>query len=71
MAGKPRKLSEWQLARAQVLADAGYGLQDVAARFGVTPSQLNRYGVRVRPAPAEEENKAPKLERVRCGGGLT
>ena len=69
MSGKPRKLSGGQLARAQALADAGYRLKDVAARFGVTPSQLNRYGVRARPAPAGEK-EAPGRERLGRGGSL-
>ena len=68
MSGKPRKLTGEQIERAQVLADAGYRLKDVAARFGVTPSQLNRYGVRARPTP--EEEKAPGRERMGRGGGL-
>ena len=63
MSGKPRKLTEGQLARAQALAHAGYRLKDVAARFGVTPSQLNRYGVRARPTPAEEK-EAPGRQRL-------
>ena len=49
MSGKPQKLTREQLARAQVLVDGGYKVKDVAARFGVNTSQLNRYGVRRRP----------------------
>lgn len=67
MPGKQRKLTDGQLARAQALVDEGYRLKDVAARFGVTAAQLNRYGVRVRPAPAEK-GEAPGRERqVRRG----
>jgi hypothetical protein len=58
MPGKPKKLTREQLARAQALVDAGYKVQDVAARFGVKTSQLNRYGVRRRPAHARKENHA-------------
>ena len=63
MPGKPKRLRPEHLARAQALVDSGYRLKDVAARFGVAPSQLNRYGVRARPRPAEEE-KAPGRERT-------
>jgi hypothetical protein len=41
----------------------------MAARFGVTPSLLNLYGVRARPAPVEEK-KAPKHERMGRGDCL-
>ena len=68
MPGKPNKLPPEHLARAQALVDAGYRLKDVAARFGVTPSQLNRYGVRARPRQAEE--KVPGRARTGRGGSL-
>ena len=69
MPGKPKKLTSVHLARAHALVDAGYRLKDVAARFGVTPSQLNRYGVRARPRSAEEK-KAPGRERMGRGCSL-
>ena len=68
MPGKPRRLTGEQLARAQALVDAGYRLKDVAARFGMAPSQLNRYGVRARPGTPEK--KAPGRERMGHGGSL-
>ena len=66
MPGKPQKLPPEHLARAQALVDAGYRLKDVAARFGVTPSQLNRYGVRARPAGGEK--KEPERQGRGRGG---
>ncbi|MFL6336299.1 MAG: helix-turn-helix domain-containing protein [Pyrinomonadaceae bacterium] len=52
--GKPKRLTDEQLAHAQRLVDDGYRLKDVAARFGVTASQLNRYGVRWPSREGEE-----------------
>jgi transposase-like protein len=67
MSGKPKKLPPEHLARAQALVDAGYRLKDVAARFGVASSQLNRYGIRVRPTPAEEKKEPVRQRRGRGG----
>lgn len=56
MPGKPRRLTDDQLERAQRLVDDGYSPKGVAERFGMTTSQLNHYGVKRRhPAPAREE----------------
>lgn len=65
VSGKPKKLSDEQVERAQRLVDDGYRLKDVAARFGVTSAQLNRYGVKRRPTYAKREESTPRIGVIR------